>query len=139
MDAPGHDVGHVEATVGADLEAIRNRIVAGQASEILDLAIWSDAAHASRVGFVPDDRTVRLDGHAIGKYRGGKRDDNARSAVGRDAVDVAWVGIFRVVDAGIGEDQAAIRRAKARSLGPLSLTPRTSVIRASALPPARTV
>ena len=33
-----------------------------------------------------------------------------RSAVGRYAMDIAGVWIFRVVGAGIGEDRAAIRR-----------------------------
>ncbi len=108
MDALGDDVGDVEATVGADLEAVGDRVVAGQAPEVLDLAVGPDAADAPGIGFVPDDRAVRLGGDAIGEHRLRERDQHLGGAVGQQPVNVAGVRVLGVVGPGIREDEAAV-------------------------------
>ena len=73
------NIGHVEPAVGADLQPVRNGVVAGQPAEILDLAVGPDAADAPGIGLVPDDRSVGLDGDAVGKHRLREGDQHLRA------------------------------------------------------------
>ena len=62
------------------------------------------------IGFVPDDRPVRLDGEAVGENRLGEGVDHGAAPSGASAWMIAGVGIGGIIGPGVGEDEPAVGR-----------------------------